>query len=208
MTIKEIVDRRGIVEVVHFTTHKGLLGSLHSGSVKSRQRLPKEMDLRFIYQPNAIYRKDPAWLDYVNLSISRINSEFFRSSCRWHRGEDLWWCVMAFDPVLLSDAGVWFTTTNNMYTGVARGQGSVGLDSLFADRIVRWGGNVAERSAELPSNFTTCVQAEMLYPREVSIEHLRSVYVEQGNDYDEVHAQMHMTGLKGVNVVVDPSRFR
>jgi hypothetical protein len=208
VTIQDILKERSITEVLHFTTHRGLLGSLHSGAVKSRERLPAEVDLKFIYKPNAIYRKDPAWLDYVNLSISRINSVFFATSCRWHRSEDLWWCVMSFAPVILTHPGVYFSTTNNMYTGVERGAGAAGLERLFAARIVRYNGNIAVRSAQLADNFTTCEQAEALYPGELSVKHLRRVYVETNEDQDEVYAQMHLVGVFGVGVIIDSKRFR
>ena len=207
MTIGEIIKRRGIAEILHFTTHKGLLGALHSGAVKSRQRLPAEVDLRYIYMPNANFRKDLAWLDYVNLSISRINNEFFRACCRWHRAEDLWWCIMSFDPVILTHDGVYFTTTNNMYTGVRRGKGPSALEALFAERIVRWTGNVVSRHEDMPTNFTTCVQAEVLYPRELSTEYLRGIYVVCAEDMDEVHAQLAMTNFKTIEVLVVPENF-
>jgi ssDNA thymidine ADP-ribosyltransferase DarT-like protein len=208
VTIRDIIKKRGITEVLHFTTHKGLLGSLHSGAVKSRKRLPAELDLEFIYTPNAIYRKDAAWLDYVNLSISRINSVFFATSCRWHRAEDLWWCIMSFDPEILTHPGVYFSTTNNMYTGVERGAGVAGLELLFAARVVRYNGNIAIRSVRLEDNSTTCEQAEALYPGELSMKYLRRVYVETNDDQDEVYAQMHLVGVFGVDVIIDPKRFR
>jgi hypothetical protein len=207
MTINEIVARRGITEILHFTPHHGLLGSLYSKAVKSRKRLPAEVDLSFIYKPNANYRKDTAWQDYVNLSISRINSEFFRSSCRWHRGEDLWWCIMAFDPMILTHPGVYFSTTNNIYTGVCRGTGPAGLERLFGHSVLRWAGNVVVRPTDLPLDLPTCVQAEVLYPGELSVNHLRRVYVERNEDSDEVHAQMHVIGIDVLEVVVDPSKF-
>lgn len=207
MTIQEIAKRRSITEVLHFTTHKGLLGALHSGAVKSRKRLPADVDLQFIYQPNANFRKDQAWLDYVNLSISCINKEFFRVSCRWHRDEDLWWCILSFDPGILAHDGVYFTTTNNMYTGVRRGTGAAALEALFAPRITRWTGNSVQRTPGMPSHLTTCMQAEVLYPRELSTGYLRRVYVVRAEDSDEVHAQLAMTGFQATDVLVDPERF-
>lgn len=207
MTIQEIIERRGIIEVVHFTTHRGLLGTLHSRALKSRNRLPREIDLKYIYKPNADTRKDVGWLDYVNLSISHINSAYFSSSCRWHREEDLWWCITAFDPVILTHPNVHFATTNNMYTGVSRGTGPEGLERLFAPRIVRWYRNVVIRAANLPESYTTCEFAEILYPGEVSIDFLRRVYVERGEDQDEVYAQLHMIGVQGIDVVIDPTKF-
>jgi hypothetical protein len=205
--IEEIIERREITEVLHFTTHRGLLGALYSGAVKSRKRLPAEVDLQYIYQPNANFRKDHAWLDYVNLSISRINNEFFRTSCRWHRAEDLWWCIMSFDPVTMTHDGVYFATTNNMYTGVSRGKGPVSLESLFAQRVIRWSGNIAVRGSDLPNDSTTCVQAEMLYPGEISMKYLRRIYVVRAEDMDEVHAQLAMTGFQAVDVLVMPEKF-
>jgi ssDNA thymidine ADP-ribosyltransferase DarT-like protein len=207
VTINEIIERRGIEEVVHFTTHKGLLGSLHSGAVKSRKRLPTEVNLQFIYQPNANFRKDRAWLDFVNLSISRINKEFFNVSCRWHRAEDLWWCIMSFEPAIMEHPEVYFATTNNMYTGVRRGKGGAALENLFAPHVTRWSDNVVARSEELPENFTTCGQAEVLYPGELSVKHLRHIYVVRDEDADEVHAQLAMIGFQGVDVIVTADKF-
>lgn len=207
MTIQDVISRRQIVEVVHFTTHRGLLGALHSGALKSRKRLPAEVDLRYIYRPNAEYRKDKAWLDYVNLSISRINTDYFRSSCRWHREEDLWWCIMAFDPIILTHPNVYFATTNNMYTGVVRGSGAEALEQLFGPRILRWHGNSVARALTLPSSSTTCEYAEVLYPGEVAIEFLRRLYVIRGEDQDEVYGQLHMMGVSRVEVIVDSTKF-
>lgn len=207
MSIQEIITNRNILEVVHFTTHNGLLGILHSRALKSRARLPSEVDLKYIYKPNAETRKDTVWWDYVNLSISHINSAYFASSCRWHREEDLWWCITAFDPVILTHPDVVFATTNNIYTGVWRGKGKEALDRLFAHRIVRWTGNTVSRSASIPTSHPTCEFAEVLYPGEVSIDFLRRVYVVRGEDADEVYAQMNMIGVSGIDVIVDPKKF-
>jgi hypothetical protein len=51
-----------------------------------------------IYRPNASARKDERWLDYISLSISRINTEFFEHSSRWHANRNVWWCALSFDP--------------------------------------------------------------------------------------------------------------
>lgn len=207
MTIETITRNREIREVLHFTTHLGLLGALHSRAVKSRMRLPADVDLEFIYKPNASYRKDFQWLDYVSLSISRINNEFFKSSCRWHRLADLWWCIMSFDPVVLGHEGVYFATTNNIYTGVIREQGPDGLARLFEERVVRWNRNVVVRADELPRSFPTCSQAEVLYPGELSVKYLRRVYVRDEEDHDEVFAQLNVVNMNTVEVVVDASKF-
>jgi hypothetical protein len=208
MTVEEVVRARCITEVMHFTTHWGLLGILHSGFVKPRKALPNDAELEHIYSPNAVYRKDRPWLGHVNLSISRINYEFFCHSCRWHRESDLWWCILAFDPVILLCDGVVFATTNNIYTGVKRGKGGSGLEALFATSITRWNGNIKVRDSRSNANHTTCEQAEVLYPGDLSIEHLDRIYVQNGEDEDEVHAQLSLIGRSNISVAVEPSIFK
>ncbi|MDF5857589.1 hypothetical protein P4197_03525 [Pseudomonas aeruginosa] len=90
MSIKQFIKQRGIESVVHFTTNRGSLGIFACNALKSRQRLNADEQLKHIFQPNARYRdKDLAWLDYANLSISRINMNFFNTcSGSWHRERD------------------------------------------------------------------------------------------------------------------------
>ena len=82
--IEQAARKRGITDVVHFTTLRGAVGVLASGVLKSRARLPSDQYLEHVYRPNAAFRKDHAWLDYVNLSIQRINDWMFDTSTRWH----------------------------------------------------------------------------------------------------------------------------
>ena len=208
MTIQDVITRRQIREVLHFTPHSGLLGILHSGTVLSRERLPDTVSLEHIYQPNAEVRRDLAWLDYVNLSISGINHQFFDVSCRWHRASDLWWCILSFDSQILTHPGVFFATTNNMYSGVVRAAGPEGLQRLFEPRVELWYGNETTRHIDTPDHLTTCPQAEALYPMSVSTRYLRKIYVESDDDADEVHAQLMLTGNTNVEVVVDKLMFK
>jgi hypothetical protein len=180
----EVIAERDIQEVLHFTTNHGLTGILAEGAVLPRQRLPESKHLEHVYAPNATTRKDRAYLDYVNLSISRINTEFFGHSTRWHAAEESWWCALAFDPVILEHEGVLFTTTNNIYTGCQRGAGVDGLQAMFAETITRWVGNYAQRTDGMPDNWTTCHQAEVLYPGPLSTDHLTRVYVATGPHAD------------------------
>lgn len=207
-TIEGIIAERGIDEVLHFTTNKGLLGILATRNVKSRALLSEDKYLEHIFTPNAGTRKDSAWVAYVNLSITRINTEYFGHSERWHRNEKIWWCVASLDPVILSHSGVVFATTNNIYSGVSRSEGATGLAALFAERVVRWSGNVVARSEDCPAGAPTCVQAEVLYPEMVSTQHLRRVYVATRHHKAVVKAQMASVRHPEVEVVVRPDVFR
>ena len=156
---------------------------------------------------NAAFRKDLDWLDYVNLSISRINSRFFSSSNRWHRDKGIWWCILALDPEILTHDGVYFATTNNRYSGVRRAPGIEGLEVLFAPQSVQWEGRTVVRSASLPRSCPTCEQAEVLYPGEVSTRFLRRIYVATADDASDVHGQLAALDHSPVDVVVDKTKF-
>lgn len=209
MTIRDVIERRRIREVLHFTTNRGLLGILHTSGVLSKARLGEEQQLEYIFQSNTAFRKDTAWLDYVNLSISSINSGFFEiSSNRWHKGKDLWWCIVSFSPDILMHPQVHFATTNNMYSGVQQALGEGGLEHLFAPRVVQWHSSIVTRLSELPNHFPTCEQAEVLYPKMVSTEHLRAVYVRSDHEADEISGQVAVTAHPPIQIIVDPSRFK
>ena len=212
-TVSDVIHRRGIQEILHFTKgSSGLAGILHVQAVQSRFRLEQDHRLKYIFEPNAEFRKDVDWLDYVNLSLSEINSAFFAASGHWHKEAGEWWVILSFDPVIAEHPGVFFTTTNNFYTGVKREEGPDGLQASFADRILRWhdwkrGDITVQRKVGIPEYLTTCEQAEILYPKEVSTKFLRRIYVRNGEDMDDTRAQLDVLGHAKVEVAVAPGRF-
>jgi ssDNA thymidine ADP-ribosyltransferase, DarT len=206
--IQDIIDRKGIEEVVHFTTNYGLTGILASKWLKSRQRLPKDRYLDEVYRPNCDTRKDPAWIDYVNLSITRINDWMFDYSMRLHSHEDRWWVVLAFDPVVLTHPDVIFTTTNNIYSmHIQRNEGPAGLEAMFANPVIGRYGRNHRRHQATPANWTTDRQAEVLYPGQVSTSFLRRIYVSEQEHGDAVEGTLDVTGHSQVVVVHDGDRF-
>ncbi len=208
MTIAEIIDQRRIAEVLHYTTNHGLVGILATSAVKPRERLPEEKYLEHVYHPACKVRRDAAWFGYVNLSISRINASLFGiASGKWHRNRDVWWCVLGFDPVILTHAGVVFTTTNNMYSGVIREQGAAGLGRLFGQRIHRYESHYVNRPKNLPDRFPTCAQAEALYPGDLSTQHLRNIFVATEDHYDTVFAQCAALAHDSVPIMIRPKAF-
>ena len=185
---------RGIAQVVHFTTVSGVTGILASKAVMSRARLPTDNYLEYVYQPNSEIRKDPAWLDYVNLSITRINDWMFDSSASWHAIEDNPWVVLAFDPELLGDPGVVFATTNNIYPACRRQEGLDGFEGLFAPKVEGRYGTMHTRVARQPG-WPTDRQAEVLYPGEVPCRYLRRIDVQQADLIDTVCGALGVLGL-------------
>ena len=166
--------------------------------------------VEFVYQANCIDRtKDIDWVGYVNLSISRINRRMLAFLEGWPDREEKWWAVLAFDPSMLSDPGVWFCTTNNVYSNCKRGQGLKGIEALF-DPVVYWGhyNSYYKRATTTPDSLPTDPQAEVLYPGKVPLEYLRAIYVKTGENVDEIHSYMAGLGLNmNIEIVARPEVF-
>jgi len=215
MTIGMEVSNRNICEILHFTTNRGLVGTLASEKLLSRRRVREEDYLQHILHNNALVRqeelpnfdKSKDWIDYISLSISEINSSYFGFSGNWAHNKDVWWCIMAFDPAILEHDGVVFVTTNNVYPHCVRQVGLVGFQALFESPVPRKGDWKAFRGAR-PANLPTCEQAEVLYPGELSTAYLKRIYVRKGEDADRVRGFLRDFVITNVDVVIDEQKFR
>ena len=206
MTIPAIVARRGIAEVVHFTTSKGVLGTLDSGAILSRPLVRTEERLEYIMRLNTPIVKDAGWERYVNLSITTINRRLFDFSAnQWH--PDLWWAILALEPEILSHDGVFFVTTNNIYPSRRRAGGADGLEAMFADPVYGRYNFVHRRPNGMPDNLTTDNEAEVLYPERISSEFVRTIYVAEHDHADQVCSHIALVGHRDIPVVVAPERF-
>ena len=180
------VEGRGISQIVHFTTVRGAVGILATQAVKSRKRLPEEKYLEYVYRPNAVTRKDVEWLDYVNLSIERINDWMFDHSERWHVGTGNPWVLLSFHPRILTHPGVVFTTTNNIYPSCRRAEGLDGFLQMFTEPVYgRY--NVRHNRTNKLASWPTDRQAEVLYPGELSCDHLQRIDVQLEEALDDIH---------------------
>lgn len=207
MSVEQIIAAREIREILHFTTQFGLTGILHHRLVKSRNLLPEDKSLQYILKLNTTRNMDPAWKSYVNLSISRINSELFGHSKRWH--PDVKWRVLAFDPIILTHADVHFVTTNNAYfMHLERGTGPDALEKLFQPRVNGVYGSQAQRTPDMHASWTTDVQAEVLYPTQLSTDYLRRIIVPTQADAETVAGKIASLGHPAVSIDIDPEAFR
>jgi hypothetical protein len=187
--LRAAIEARRIEEVLHFTTNRGVLGMLAAGALLPRKQLEEDDYLGHVVKYNAIVRKDPAWTDCNSLSISRVNSEFFRISQAWHQHTDSWWAVVSFDPIVLTHDDVVFVTTNNIYPARKRGTGVEGLEALFADPVFGRYSTEHRRHEGMPDCDTTDIQAEILYPGPLSTNYLRRIYVVNYRHGDIVASQ-------------------
>lgn len=209
MSIEDIVVARRISEVVHFTTSHGCLGTLYTKNLLSRARLQNDEMVRYLFAANAELRRDVSFLDYISLSLEHINTEFYRVSAnKWHRNDPIFWCILAFDPVVLTHDGVVFATTNNIYSSVIRSAGETGLKRLFADRVERWNSTpIVRRTTDMNDCYPTCFQAEALYPQALSTDYLQRIYVRTARDQSETIGFLKATFHPEINVIIAPEKF-
>jgi len=206
MNIENIIKRRKIKHILHFTTNKGLLGVLDSKLLKSRKRLSKDQRLEFILSLNTKRILDPGWEDYANLSISKINLNLFNiSHIHWH--PEARWRILSFDPKILEHDNVYFSTTNNAYPSAKRSMGPEGLESLFAERVLGRYSSVIQRDECYMDCCATCGQAEVLYPGELSTEFLQCIFVQNGEDQDDVYCQIGAVMHPRIPVIIKPEVF-
>ncbi len=197
---------RGITSIVHFTRVGGCKGILSSGVVKARRDLPLDARVKHVYAENAADRsRDLPWHGYINLSVTRISRRMFDFSKREHPGDE--WVILHFSPDLLGDPGVVFSTTNNAYENTHRARGTVGFEQLFAPQVP-WGhyGSISTRTGR-PDNEPTNPQAEVLYPFELTLEHLHTITVGDDDTFETVEAIMvHFP--HPADIRIDPEAFK
>jgi len=185
--VVEAAVARDITSIVHFTRIPGLVGILASSAVKARGDLMRDTRLQYVAEENAPDRsRDVLWHDYINMSVTSINRRMFQFSERQH--PDAQWVILEFGPEILGDPGVVFCTTNNAYEVAHRCGGLQGFEQMFAERVP-WGhyGDVHFRFAYEPDR-TTDPQAEVLYPFELSLDHLHTVTVRDEETYEAIIA--------------------
>lgn len=191
MTIDRFIKTNSIERVVHFTTNIGLIGVLNTQTLKSRDRLNADEYLSHILHNNCETRKDPAWTDYISMSIQSPNKMFLHYANRWEHNREFWWCILSFSPEILTHEGVVFCTTNNSYSGaVKRGKGIAGLKALYADEIPERHPYIQRRTSRTPLANPTAEQAEVLYPGELTLEYLENIYLPEAKYEAEVAAYL------------------
>ncbi|BCV55387.1 DarT ssDNA thymidine ADP-ribosyltransferase family protein [Shewanella algae] len=85
--------------------------------------------------------------------------------------------------------------------------GVQGFEALFEPTITKWQNCSVHRSHSLPTFYTTCEQAEVLYPKECSTEYLQRIYVQNDDDLQQIDAMIGFVDHHAVEVIVDPSKF-
>lgn len=193
---------RGISRLVHFTPFLNLLGIYSLGGIKSRDRVLEyatryqEEDLMAYIAWNDTLRLDRR-TDCINLSIQRMNVPLFtRFKREFPQGAP--WCILEISTECLQKNGALFTVANAAATSVRYGGTAGGIDGLkavFQDKIIvrkRYGVDTYTRGVGFPSNWPTCVQAEVLYPGEIDLKYITGLIFESSEDAARAKAMLEL----------------
>jgi hypothetical protein len=183
------------------------MGLLRKGALLSRQRVQDDPELAYIFL-SVWPVKAHAWVDYVSLSITRINRELYRRAER--NLPDRWWAVLSFDPAIMDDDGVFFATTNNAYEEVCRRAPRLdGFRDLFSAEV-SWGhyGSVKRRTDRTPCNQPTDIQAEVLYPGSIPMTYVQRIYVTEAEHRRHIRAWCSAFDITEPSIEIRPEVFR
>lgn len=194
---------RGITEIVHYTTQRGIFGAIAKGAVLSRARLDEDDWLAHIF--SGIWDNNAAaQLDNVHLSVGDINAYLLGRS-RVQQPE-LWWCVLSFPVAVLDDPGVQFTTVNNIWPRRKIGGGVAAFEAMFAPEVLGRYNDVHERGHQTSAQ-PTHFSAEVLYPAQLTLDRIQRVYVSKQDHAWSIRSHCETFDRPLLDVVVQPSRL-
>lgn len=205
-TPPQLARDRGVREILHYTSQKGVMGSIIVDALLSRKQVEETPAVEFIFEGVWDRYRDPRWVDHISLSVSQINLDLFERSRRRH--PDWWWAVMSFDPTLLADNDVWFTTTNNIFPSCRRNPGLAGFEAIFAERVEGRFQRIYDRTElALAPNLPTDLAAEVLYPQRIALDRLQRLYLPGEQHRRTVNAWCEVYGRDELPVEIGAGVF-
>lgn len=189
MLIQDIIQQRNISRLFHFTHTDNLFSILERGLIP-RSVLDDSGDN---YNYNDEVRVD-GHFDAICLSISYPNARMFYKYRSLKAGD---WVLLQINPSVLWDKECAYFSTNAASNNVRFNdldlmKGPIALNALFADDVFG-----AQRVTDLPSEYTTDVQAEVLvfdtiepsyivntiHPNKVSADRFKDLYPQTEQRY-------------------------
>lgn len=207
MSVAAAARERGITEILHYTSEKGVMGSIIVDALLSRRDVETNTEVAYIYEGVWDRSRDLQWIGHTSMSVTQVNIDLFARSRNNH--PQWWWAIMSFPIDILDDPDVVFTTTNNAYTETCkRGAGLDGFNAMFADSVP-WGkfNTIARRFDDHPCALPTHGAAEVLYPRPLPLGRMSCLYVPDDTRNSLIQSWCEIYGRDPLNIVVDPELF-
>ncbi|MEY8737054.1 DarT ssDNA thymidine ADP-ribosyltransferase family protein [Lactobacillus sp. AN1001] len=172
---QEIIRKRNITRLCHFTQSKNLIYILGDGSFEGNGLISnKDVRQEKILEVQDKNRHD-GHPDYVCCSVQRVNRKLLMYRKKAGGGKlfnD--WAVIYIDPSVISDTSLFCPVNAATGSGKYVARGSEAFESLFADELLIKG-NTIKREPGTPANITTDVQAEVLIKDKIPREYIQAI---------------------------------
>lgn len=193
MTIQELIQQRKINQLFHFT-HSNNLTSILDNGLLSRSELDKE----YKYDFNDEDRID-GHMDAICLSISFPNARMFWKYRNSKPGD---WVILEIHSSILWRKNCAFYPTNAAsnkvrFENIELLKGSKALSCLFSDEVFGM-----KRDANLPAEYTTDVQAEVLVFEKIDPVYILSTFhpnIESAQKFKKLHPQTNQRYYANLN---------
>lgn len=220
MAIRDLISRRGIDSLYHFTTTINLSGIYQVEHIFPRSeydtlRALANEDMYEDYLDHMDDLRLDGLNDHVNTSLSHPNVYLLNAYRQRKNLAHYTWCILQLDPQLMERDDTLYTVTNAASARSSQygiGKGEEGLNQLFIPEVITKKG--AFKRKGLPAKYPTDIQAEVLIPGNISVDHIKTIYFETESDLSSCAGAFRLMGLadgtrlfKVNKSVFSPSRY-
>lgn len=203
VALREIVARRQVRALTHFTRLSNVPGILARGLVPAR-------DLRGISEHGAQFNDDSridGYPDANPMSVSFPNYKMFYALRKTHGGE---WAVLAVSPDVLLEFECLFCNTNAAHrTELARSREHRRTPAAFEEMFGESARCLCPQGRGglgLPDACPTDPQAEVLVRGVIPVKFIDSIHVNNAKDLESVRGAVASRGLS-LEVALTPAAF-
>ena len=215
MAIRNLISQRGIDSIYHFTTTINLSGIYQVELICPRSEYDTLRGLANddMYEDYLDHMDDlrlDGLNDHVNTSLSHPNVYLLNAYRQRKNLAHYTWCILELDPLLMERDETLYSVTNAASTYSSQygiGKGEEGFNQLFMPEVITKKG-VFKRKG-LPDKYPTDIQAEVLIPGNIGVDHIKAVYFETETDLASCAGAFRLMGLvNGTRLFsVNPSVF-
>lgn len=214
MTIAQRIIERKIDSLYHFTTIENLFSIMEREFICSRTLLDKlklENDGYFTgdYVDHMDAERIDGLRDFINLSLSRPHWYLLNKYSQRTKLREFDWCILQLNTEPLLRPTTLFSVCNaasNAAKNYGVNAGLIAFENMFRE-TVEAATNVYTRQ-NLPSHFTTDIQAEVLVKDRISIKNITDVFLPSDKKLKQYQSAFKMLNLNADLLSVNETLFK
>lgn len=213
MTIAQRINERKIDSLYHFTTIENLFSILEREFIYSRTLIDQlKLTNDGFYTGDYVDHMDPERFnglrDYINLSLSRPHWYLLNKYSKRPELKHFDWCILQLntEPLLRPDT---LFSVCNAASNAAKNYGIYpglnAFDNMFKEQV-KTSSKIYSRQ-NLPSHFTTDIQAEVLVKDQISTQNIQTVHLPSEKKLKQYQAAFNLLSLKSDLFAVNEPLF-